>query len=44
VNSELVKNDMGHNWWTIDLCFWADAWKVTEHYKKAVDELNKKYG
>jgi len=41
---ELAKNDMGHDWWTIDLCFWADAWKVTEHCKKAVDELNKKYG
>ena len=41
---ELVKNDMGHDWWTIDLCFWADAWKVTEDCKKAVNELNKKYG
>jgi sugar phosphate isomerase/epimerase len=41
---ELIKNDMGHDWWTIDLCFWADAWKVTEDCKKAVDELNKKYG
>ena len=41
---ELAKNDMGHDWWTIDLCFWADAWKVTEDCKKAVNELNKKYG
>ncbi len=41
---ELAKNDMGHDWWTIDLCFWADAWKVTESCKKEVDELNKKYG
>ena len=41
---ELAKNDMGHDWWTIDLCFWADAWAVTEKCKKAVDELNKKYG
>jgi len=41
---ELAKNDMGHDWWTIDLCFWADAWTVTEKCKKAVDELNKKYG
>jgi len=40
--SELVKNDF--EWWTIDLCFWADAWTVTEKCKKAVDELNKKYG
>ena len=41
---ELAKNDMGHDWWTIDLCFWADAWAVTEKCKKAVDDLNKKYG
>ncbi len=41
---ELAKNDMGHDWWTIDLCFWHDAWAVTEQCKKAVDELNKKYG
>jgi sugar phosphate isomerase/epimerase len=41
---ELNKNDMGHNWWTIDLCFWPDAWAVTEKCKKAVDELNEKYG
>jgi len=41
---ELAKNDMGHDWWTIDLCFWPDAWPVTEKCKKAVDELNKKYG
>lgn len=41
---ELAKNDMGHDWWTIDLCFWADAWTVTEKCKTAVDELNKKYG
>jgi len=41
---ELNKNDMGHNWWTIDLCFWPDAWAVTEQCKKEVDKLNKKYG
>ncbi|MBN1127209.1 MAG: sugar phosphate isomerase/epimerase [Sedimentisphaerales bacterium] len=41
---ELNRNDMGHNWWTIDLCFWPDAWPVTAKCKQAVDELNKKYG
>ena len=41
---ELGKNDMGHDWWTIDLCFWPDAWAVTEQCKNAVDELNEKYG
>jgi sugar phosphate isomerase/epimerase len=39
---ELAKNDV--DWWTIDLCFWPDAWAVTADSKKAVDKLNKKYG
>ena len=41
---ELNKNALPHNWWTIDLCFWADAWPVTERCKRAVDEMNAKYG
>jgi sugar phosphate isomerase/epimerase len=32
------------DWWTIDLCFWPDAWKATASCKKAIDALNKKYG
>jgi sugar phosphate isomerase/epimerase len=31
-------------WWTIDLCFWPDAWPVTRRCKEAVDRLNRKYG
>jgi len=40
-----VLNESGvpHDWWTIDLCFWADAWAVTETCKKAVDELNARF-
>lgn len=41
---ELAKNRLPHNWWTIDLCFWPDAWAVTERCKKAVDELNARHG
>ena len=39
-------NDAGvaHDWWTIDLCFWPDAWAVTEQCKQFVDGLNAKYG
>lgn len=39
-------NDAGvlHDWWTIDLCFWPDAWAVTERCKKFVDELNARFG
>ena len=41
---ELNKSGIKHNWWTIDLCFWPDAWAVTEKCKKALDKLNAKYG
>jgi sugar phosphate isomerase/epimerase len=41
---ELNKNHLPDDWWCIDLCFWPDAWAVTERCKAAVDELNKKYG
>lgn len=32
------------DWWTIDLCFWPDAWKATEKCKRAIDALAAKYG
>lgn len=41
---ELNKNTLPHDWWTIDLCFWPDAWSVTERCKKSIDELNAKHG
>jgi len=41
---ELAKNELSHDWWTIDLCFWEDAWAVTERCKKSLDALNVKYG
>jgi sugar phosphate isomerase/epimerase len=31
-------------WWTIDLCFWADAWEATASCKKRADELKARYG
>ncbi len=33
-----------HSWWTIDLCFWPDAWAATERCKKFADGLAAKYG
>ncbi len=33
-----------HDWWTIDLCFWPDAWAATEQCKKYVDGLVAKFG
>ena len=41
----LVKaSRLPHDWWTIDLCFWPDAWVATESCKKRVDELVARYG
>lgn len=31
-------------WWTIDLCFWPKALKVTEDNKRYLDSLIKKFG
>jgi sugar phosphate isomerase/epimerase len=42
---ELVKAArLSHDWWTIDLCFWPDAWPKTAKCKTALDELIRKYG
>lgn len=41
---ELNRSGVPHDWWTIDLCFWPDAWAVTETCKRAADALNAKYG
>lgn len=40
----LAKEPVGHDWWTIDLCFWPDAWRATATCKAALDELVRKYG
>jgi sugar phosphate isomerase/epimerase len=40
----LAKEQVGHDWWTVDLCFWPDAWAATAKCKAALDELNRKYG
>lgn len=40
----LVAAGCPDDWWTIDLCFWPDAWKNTEKCKKALDGLIAKYG
>lgn len=41
---ELNRNKLRHNWWTVDLCFWPDAWDVTARCKTAVDALNRRWG
>ena len=42
--TELSHSGCPGDWWTIDLCFWPDAWAVTERCKAEVDRLNEKYG
>ncbi len=32
------------DWWTIDLCFWPDAWAATAKCKTAIDALAAQYG
>jgi sugar phosphate isomerase/epimerase len=41
---ELNRSGLPTDWWCIDLCFWPDAWAVTEKCKRATDALNAKYG
>lgn len=40
----LAKERLPHDWWTIDLCFWDNAWEVTARCKTALDDLNRRYG
>ncbi|MEE8467844.1 MAG: sugar phosphate isomerase/epimerase family protein [Planctomycetota bacterium] len=40
----LAEEQLSHDWWTIDLCFWPDAWEATAHCKRFMDDLNEKYG
>lgn len=42
--SAIVAAGCPDDWWTIDLCFWPDAWAATEKCKRGIDELAKKYG
>lgn len=40
----LAREAVGHDWWTVDLCFWPDAWNATARCKTALDGLVRKYG
>lgn len=33
----LAREELPHDWWTIDLCFWPDAWEATESCKRWID-------
>jgi len=38
------KAGFSSDWWTIDLCFWPDAWEITEASKRYLDGLFTKLG
>ena len=40
----LAKEAVPHDWWTVDLCFWPDAWQATASCKSSIDDLNSSYG
>jgi sugar phosphate isomerase/epimerase len=40
----LAAENLPDDWWTIDLCFWSNAWEATAQCKTFIDELNRKYG
>jgi len=41
---KLAQEKLPHDWWTIDLCFWPDAWDATARCKASVDEFVRRWG
>jgi sugar phosphate isomerase/epimerase len=41
---KLAQEKLSHDWWTIDLCFWPDAWDATARCKKTMDQFVARYG
>lgn len=42
--SAIMEAGFKGEWWTIDLCFWPEAWDVTEAAKKFLTPYMEKYG
>ena len=40
---QILSSGLPTNWWTIDLCFWPNAWEVTQDAKMFLDRLAEKY-
>jgi len=40
---ELLRCGCPSNWWTIDLCFWANAWEATADAKAFLDGMSRAY-
>ena len=39
----VLRCELPTNWWTIDLCFWPNAWEVTADAKRFLDGMAAKY-
>lgn len=40
---EILRCGLPTNWWTIDLCFWPDAWEVTADAQRFLKRMAAKY-
>ncbi len=40
---EVLRCGLPTNWWTIDLCFWPNAWEVTAQAKRFLEGMAAKY-
>jgi len=40
---QLLRSGLPSNWWTIDLCFWPNAWEATAEAKKCLEGMIRKY-
>jgi sugar phosphate isomerase/epimerase len=40
---EILRSGLPTNWWTIDLCFWPNAWEVTAHAQQFLEGMAAKY-
>jgi sugar phosphate isomerase/epimerase len=40
---EILRSGCPTNWWTIDLCFWPNAWEVTAAAKTFLNRMARKY-
>ena len=40
---QILRSGCPSDWWTIDLCFWPDAWEVTADAKVFLDGMARKY-
>jgi len=40
---QILRSGCPSNWWTIDLCFWPNAWEVTADAKTYLEGMARKY-